>query len=1268
MAKKGVGSNAFKGQSEIVSAKLGEQCFSVGINGFKDCESLMVINENNVVESIEDDAFAGCTSLRKAIFANVATIKNNAFNGCSNLEFVGIPRCNDIGSAAFENCNNLINVERKGLTKNDAIISSNAFRNCSKLKNIYLDNCVNIKSNAFENCKSLDKVLLNKCEFIEVGAFKGCDNMTQVVLSNCRLIASDAFVGCPNLSKVYINNPPSIICKLENETVFGTFDDSDSDNGYIANHNITFYFRADTLDTYKEIRDDLNWNLYKDYMVSIPNEYQIIYKSNNGQAIYVDGAESNNYYLTYGLLKFRKTVSSLEPIFKNAIELTSVDLPHKCNIISANAFEGCKNLISIMPSDILDSIGDYAFKGCESLTSFTIPESITSLGEGIFAGCKNIEKFSGNFVTEDETAIVYNNTLICVVPKNDSESEGRIYNISDIDTSIKKLGKSCFHGCLKLRRVDIPFNIKNIGDYAFEECKNLCEIYFNGNIPPTMGKDVFKDARKDFKIFVDEENLSIYHEAWKGTEYVNYIYPKPKDDSIIYYCEGKASNIFNQVFVNETFANGTYYKISKIKNATLPTEYFSGKTNITKVLLGDGITKISKEAFKNCTKLDSIHLSDNVTEFGDRCFYGCSSLTRIHIPIGLIEFTLNNGLVVSNTTNTSAMTNIGGNINNTTNNLNYVYITDKDYFGEDTFYNCSSLKEFGTYHKGYVTDDNRCYIYNSKIKFFAPAELLYEERNYVIPDNITTINRSAFRNAGITSIRLNPNTKIIGDYAFEGCSSLREILDWDNVETISKGAFNGCSTIGKVTLPSNLKEILDEAFKDCSRMFIDMNIPDSVVVIGKSAFMNCSNFNFNIDAGITLSNITYINESAFYGCKSLTNVNINDKITLIDSSAFEGCNNLKYVTISSKSQLNSINEKAFKDCRSLETLYLPNTLSYIGNSSFENCVKYKGNSYRIKLQGKTEQYLTIPINVSSMGNACFKKSGIEELNIPYNSMLSTIPDSAFCECSELKSINIMNANNIQTICSKAFKDCINLCVSDDNGGILSLPNSVENIGYETFCGCKNILSVTLPLKLKKIGSYSFATGTSNTNIYIPTDLKTPPIFTINEGTGISINSIPFGDVLSANVPTIFVPASLYDTYKTNISWGKYKSNFVSVNEKSLEDYIGIIEITKDGAYIPFVYNIPSSWVGAKVEFKVYNANKILIPHPQNLSWEFILNNKLSNKSNMPYNFRIAEGNLTTLGGTDTNPAKYIKIVNVSKSDIYCKYNYINITSVTATIK
>ena len=1267
MSKKGVGINAFENQSEIVSANFGQQCYFVDKNGFKDCESLMTINEDNVVEKIEDNAFTNCTLLRKSIFPNVTSIGGSAFSGCSNLEFVGIPKCNEIRDAAFDGCVNLTTVMRERLPKNDAIIYSNAFRNCEKLKDIYLDNFVSIKNNTFENCKSLDKVSLNKCEHIGFEAFKGCENMTQVVLSNCKLISQNAFVDCPNLSKVYINNPPGIICKLENETVFGACGDAISENTYAVNPNITFYFRADTFDFYKNEKDDLNWNLYKDYMVSTPNESQIIYKSNSGKKIEVDGVASNNYYTTYGLLKFRNTVNILEPIFKNTIELTSIDIPHKCKSISSNAFEGCTNLINITLSDILEHIGDYAFKSCESLKSFTIPETIISLGEGIFAGCKNIEKFDGNFVTEDGTAIVYNNTLICVAPKNDSESEGRIYNISDIDSSIKKLGKSCFHGCSKMRRVDIPFNITHIGDYAFEECKNLCEIYFSSNIPPTMGENIFKNARADFKIFVDEERLPIYHEKWQGTEYVNYIYPKPKDDSIIYYCDGETSNIFNQTFVNKPFANGTYYRISKIKNATLPTEYFSGKENITKVILGDGITKISKEAFKNCTKLDSIHLSDSVTEFGDRCFYGCSSLTRIHIPIGLIEFTFNSGLSISNSSSSSNISNIGSNTNNTpTNNLNYVYITNKDYFGEDTFYDCSSLKEFGTYHKGYVTDDNRCYIYNSKIKFFAPAGLLDKEKNYVIPENITAINRSAFRNAAITSIRLNSNTKIIGDYAFEGCSNLQSISDWDNVETISKGTFIGCTSLGEIRLPSNLKEILGEAFKGCSSMCINNDIPDSVTEIGKGAFMNCTNFNFR-NNGISLSNITQINESAFCGCKCLTTVNINDNITLIDSSAFEGCDALTSVDISSKSQLKSINASAFKDCINLSKLYLPDTLTYIGNSSFENCKKYKGNTYRISLTQTPKQYLAIPNNISSMGIACFKSSGIEELNISAHSMLTTIPDSAFCSCLGLNTINIMEADGIHTIGSKAFENCIDLCNSDDNGGNLFLPNSVENIGYNTFGGCKNILSVTLPSKLKKLGSLSFATGTSATKIYIPTDIKMPPIFTLNEGSGISVNSIPFGDPLyDANIPTIFVPASLYNSYKINASWSKYKNGFVIVDEKSLEDCIGQIECKKDSANILFLHNIPTSWVGAIVEFKVYNANKTLISNGS--TWTFRLDSALSNKNNMPYNLTIATGSLASLGGTEINPAKYIKIVNVNKADIYCKYSYINVTSFATTLK
>ena len=1096
MTKKSVYSDAFSLQTTITSVKFGSLCAHVGENAFFECISLEKINDNNEIESIGSNAFAG-TKLTTANFSKLNELYDGAFNNCRNLTCVSIPKCENI--------------------------PQNAFCECINLSDINFDNCYTIGDMAFTSCERLSKVNLKKCVSIGASAFSGCNNITQVELSICEKIGSNAFANCTNLTNVYINNESDVFCSLMSEYVFCTHDIS-SPSICSINSNITFHFRAEVLDTYKSAT---NWSHYSKYMTKIDQPNQIIYKTNDNNIIKVNCDESNsirsNSYFTnsnYGVIEFEQKVKSLnDNMFKNARTLTSINVPSECETIGSNTFEGCENLINFTHSNVLKEIGNYAFKdckalttftipntvetlgsnafegcenlinfthsnglrdignyafkNCKSLTTFTIPDTIETLGEAIFAGCENIEKFEGKFVTYDNRAIVYEKKLVCVLSKDNSYTEGRIHRISEIDSTITSLGKSCFNGCVNMRRVDISPNVTSIGDYAFENCENLYEVHFK-ETAPEIGADIFKNINTEFKIFVPEESISEYHSKWENSGYTSHIYPMPKNNEIIYYSSSEIV-AFSDHIVND-FDNGVYYKTSlsniseNLPHGVLPNIF--EHTNVEKIILGAEIMSISEYAFKDCNDLSYVYISDNIMKFNTECFCNCTSLSRIHIP-------------------------------------------KKCVFGEDIFYGCTNLKEFGTYYKGYVSDDNRCYVDkdNRILMFFAQREL--EEKSYIIPDNIIEINRSAFRNSNIESIKLNSSTKTIGEYAFENCENLQTIDGWDNVEVICGHAFSECSNLGEISFPSKLTKIGENGFTNCGKMYIKNNLPDSVEEIGNNAFEKCTNFKC-IDDSLNLSNIKYIGTATFSDCEWLTKVKIN-------------------------SNIESINDRAFQYCKRLENLNLIECkkLTYIGLNAFDGCESYTGS-------------LVIPTNVTSIGDCCFRNSGIEKVNT--NSKINTIPQYAFYGCEDLTHINI--SSNITTISNDAFNGCENLC---EDTGKLELHNKITSIGDRAFYNCKNILETTLPLSLESLGDLCFKTNNANTNIYIPKDLK-PPKFKVL--TDESYESNPFGTADDTD-PKLYVHVLDISTYKDkeNPYWSKYENRFIEYSEDIY------ITINLDQAYI-----------------------------------------------------------------------------------------------------
>ena len=1124
-----ISNNAFKDQISIKSAVFGSNCWSVGENAFESCTSLEEINENNVIKKIGKKSFSE-TNLHSVSFNNLDDVSQGAFLNCYNLKNIHIPNCEQIQSSAFENCTSLTYVYSPKCVN----IEKSAFKNCPSLRDIPFVNILNIGDESFESCSSLQKVVLSKCKKIGTSSFKNCSKLSQVSLYKCESIGSNAFSNCSSLTKVYINNN-SVFCKLEDKNAFCICDEETE----CSNNNIIFFINKNKINLYK---NDENWRHYIKNMVALPLNNEIIYSTINNEIIETNDDVIENKYDTdggFGLLKFKNQVTSLNinDIFNSNVEkltkLTHIILPQTCITIEKNSLKNCKNLKDIVLFDIL-YINEYAFENCESLSSFTIPESVEKIEEGAFVGCKNIEKIEGKYTAYDGKSVVFNRKLICVL----TNTYGRV-KVSDIDSNIIYLGKSCFKGCTNIRRIDIHSDIEYIGDNAFEGCENLCEIHFEGSNPPKLGENLFEDVRGDFKLFVPEEYFETYNNEW--SEYVDNIFPKPKNNSIIYYSDVdvKKKNQIHREF--EVFTNGDYYIISNINNS-IPNEYFKN-SSIKKIILPDNITEIGISAFEGCEELTYIYIPTEVKKINNTCFYNCNSLLNIYIP------------------------------------------SNQDIsFGNDIFYKCSNLEKFITFDKEYLSDDNRCYIKDGELKFFAQGGDVGDE--YTIPDNITSINRSAFRGSTIKNITVSKSTTTIGEYAFEGCTNLESINDWDSVVTVSNSAFKGCENIDKIKIPNSLKTIGDSAFEGCTKL----------------KCVDGSGENTPLD----LNGITEINQHIFFGCSSLTEIDINKDVTTIGKGAFEGCTKLTSVSIPKSSQLKSIYANAFKGCVKLETLNLPNTLTNIGRSAFEDCEAYKG--YKRKLSTNengldiydSSKTLTMPEDITSIGISCFKNSGIETLDITKSKNLTEIPDSAFEGCKNLSSIDISNSN-ISNIGAKSFYQCKKLYSEN-----LDLSNNIKSIGDEAFYECENIYSISLSSNINRLGNQSFDTKSSNISINITSTLN-PPIFTLNGNKNTS--SIPFGEPNEkSDSLKIFVPKLFENMYINNEYWEKYKM-YINANRKTVEDYISTIicsNILADGKSILSInfVEIPSDWNGATIKFNIYNKDGNSIESGKNYSIKF----------------------------------------------------------------
>lgn len=275
-----------------------------------------------------------------------------------------------------------------------------------------------------------------------------------------------------------------------------------------------------------------------------------------------------------------------------------------------------------------------------------------------------------------------------------------------------------------------------------------------------------------------------------------------------------------------------------------------------------------------------------------------------------------------------------------------------------------------------------------------------------------------------------PNSvTVIGDSAFEDCSSLKEIAIPDSVTVIGGSAFEGCKSLQEIAIPNNVKSIENSTFQNCSSLR-KITIPEGVTAIGSHALANCKSLQeINIPDGVSV-----ICSSTFANCCNLKEISIPNGVNLIDIYAFSGCSSLKKITIPNR--VKEIHGYAFRGCNSLQEIIIPDEVQRIGYCAFSGCSSLKE--------------ITIPDGVTVIdAGAFYGCSSLQEIIIPEG--VKTIGEYTFEGCSNLNEITI--PKGVTSIEGLAFKNCSGLTQVTIWG--------TPAIAKDAFSGCKKIKKIVI---------------------------------------------------------------------------------------------------------------------------------------------------------------------------------------------------------------
>ncbi len=251
------------------------------------------------------------------------------------------------------------------------------------------------------------------------------------------------------------------------------------------------------------------------------------------------------------------------------------------------------------------------------------------------------------------------------------------------------------------------------------------------------------------------------------------------------------------------------YGIKSIGNSA-----FNG-SGLRNVAIPDSVISIGSGAFSN-SSLTSITIPGSVISIGNYTFLGCHSLESVKINSGvtsIVEGMFGSCDSLESITIPNSVTSIESYAFYGCESLHSITIPESvTSIEEYVFPGCKSLTAF--YGK-YASSDNRCLIVDGVLNSFAPSGLT----EYTIPNSVTSIGNRAF--AGCKTIKnvfIPYGVTSIGNKAFRGCETLVGIHISDSVTTIGEMAFDYCIALTDVTIGNSVKMIGAFAFDACKSL------------------------------------------------------------------------------------------------------------------------------------------------------------------------------------------------------------------------------------------------------------------------------------------------------------------------------------------------------------------------------------------------------------------------------------------------------------------
>ncbi|WP_269523011.1 leucine-rich repeat domain-containing protein [Coraliomargarita parva] len=1154
----------------------------IGEAAFKDKTIESLVLPDSVIV-IKDDAFYRCQDLASVqLSRNLNEIGDRAFYDCEGLTQLSLPSSlRTIGSAAFRYCQNLSSIPLPeglesmgdyvlaGTAISDfqvpvkiRVIPAYAYSGCSNLTKLSIPaHVTGIGKEAFSSCKNLRSIDLgSNLERIDEYAFALCSSLSVVVIpERVDHLATGAFHSCDRLAGVIMAGPvPSYV----GASLFSRY--SGQPNLFYDANQSGFLAYA-----------NMPWQAYNSTPIQewkTANGFTCVVLEDEVYLIAYSGTDS---ILTIPDSLFDLPVTKIGAFaFFSNKEISSVRIPKSVKLIEPYAFSECGNLTTVFIEGANVMIDERVFYLSSNLTACVFEDDAP-----VLLGSENFEIRTTLYFYEDArdftaprhdnydsqaiaSAGTYN-SLFYVNKGSEIEITGCSVEIEELvipeyieGLPVRSIARGAFAEHKKLRSIQLPGSIREIGLMAFRYCDSLEAINLPEGIQ-AIPEEAFVQCLALTDINFPSSLTEIGKRAFYGCLSL----------SDVEFAEG-----IQVIGISAFSACPIETMIFPESLERLEGESFSGCALRWVQFLGD-VDRIANRVFRNCANLRWVEFDGNLTELEVDAFSYCTSLTAIvysgaqaPTPLGYSGF-----LNTPDTITIYHLEGVSGFDHYKYNPCAKVVIEGVGQ-GDGFFYvnlgvEIMIVASDDSYETVVIPDQFLSFPVTTigPAAFINTSQLQYIE----LPDTLTEIEVDAFYNSSLQMIDFGEGVQTIGDRAFSNADKLTYVEFPASVESIGIESFRNCFRLETLVLGENLASIGDGAFNFSSdldaviflgdapalgvdalggypitkyyhspsasgfdvapwtslslQIFTEYGFLDGLHYIGDVNGLSIVGFsNWWTDGELTIPSqingipVTTLGADLFY-YKRIETVIIPSSISRIESRAFNTVSGLKNVIfdgvlpddfsnsgITGTFSFQIYHTNVPEDYVSPFSFYKPKNYSGYESGSDLFYINTGDEIYIVGAGGNTPEII-IPSSIDGLpvtkiiDNAFESNADIVSIQLP--DTLVSIGEYAFYSCENLSEIII--PHSVVTIGRHTFERCDSLVR-------VQLPDGLETLHDATFYLCKSLTEIALPEGLLTIGSHALRGCENLSNIQIPGSVRTISSSAFRDCTRLARIEIPEG--------------------------------------------------------------------------------------------------------------------------------------------------------------